>query len=105
LRGQSVPEAFEYPGPLCAGKSRAVRTERWKLIHYIQNPQGHELFDLQNDPEERSNLYDNPQYSRQVRELSERLEQLRDISKDTRAEDNIAALPCHGSGAGMKFTQ
>jgi len=98
-------EYFEYPGPHCAGKSRAVRTERWKLIHYIQNPQGHELFDLHNDPEERTNLYDDPKYGQQVRELSARLEQLRDITDDTPAEDNVPALLCHGSGAGMKFTQ
>lgn len=98
-------EYFEYPGSHCAGKMRGVRTNRWKLIHYIQNPQGHELFDLQNDPEERVNLYDDPKYSAQVSELSARLEKFRDITGDTRAEDNIPARSCHGRGAGMGFTE
>ena len=96
-------EYFEYPGPHCAGKMRAVRTKRWKLIHYIQSPQGHELFDLENDPEERRNLYDDPKYRPQVQELSARLEKFREVTQDTRAEDGTPAQACHGTGAGSSF--
>jgi arylsulfatase A-like enzyme len=87
-------EYFEYPAVHCAGKMRGVRTNRWKLIHYIQNPQGHELFDLDNDPEERRNLYDDPRYKQQVGELTLRLEQLRAVTKDDRSEDGTAAAEC-----------
>ncbi|MGH9720540.1 MAG: sulfatase family protein [Bryobacteraceae bacterium] len=93
-RDSFLYENFEYPGPHCAGKMRGVRTRRWKYIHYIQNPQGHELFDLQTDPEERKSLYDDPQHKAQVAELSARLEHLRDITGDDRSEDGTASLPC-----------
>lgn len=36
---------------------RAVRTDRWKLVHYLHRPYG-ELYDLENDPREKINLWD-----------------------------------------------
>ena len=87
-------EYFEYPNAHCAGKSRGVRTGRYKLIHYIQNPQGHEFFDLQNDPEERKNLYDDPNYQTQVKELSARLNAMRNEYNDDRSEDGTPTKPC-----------
>lgn len=34
----------------------AVREDRWKLIHYLQPGVGEELYDLQNDPDELTNV-------------------------------------------------
>jgi len=87
-------EYFEYPGAHCAPKMRGVRTARWKLIHYIQNPQGHEFFDLEKDPQERRNLYDDPAHSQQVAQMTRELERLRAITNDDRSEDGTQALPC-----------
>ena len=39
---------------------RAVRTERYKLIHWMQHPTERELYDLQEDPYELHNLVDDP---------------------------------------------
>jgi len=44
-----------------------VRTNRWKLNYYVGH--GGELYDLENDPGEWDNLYDDPGYQRTVREL------------------------------------
>jgi arylsulfatase A-like enzyme len=47
---------------------RAVRDERWKLIAYPKI--GHlQLFDLQNDPNETTNLIDRPEHAGQVARL------------------------------------
>lgn len=53
---------------------RSIRTDRWHLVRqYKKNGQPDELFDLQNDPEELRNLYDDPNH-RQIRdELRTRL--------------------------------
>jgi arylsulfatase A-like enzyme len=36
-----------------------VRSEEWKLVHFLDEPFG-QLFDLRHDPEERQNLWDRP---------------------------------------------
>ena len=87
-------EYFEYPGPHCAPIGRGVRTKRYKLIHYIQNPQGHEFFDLEKDPEERRSLYDDPAYKTQVAALSKELERLRDVTNDDRSQDGTPTQAC-----------
>jgi N-acetylglucosamine-6-sulfatase len=39
---------------------KAVRSDRWKYIHYIEQKHADELYDLQNDPYELKNLIDDP---------------------------------------------
>lgn len=61
---------------------RAVRDERWKLIAYPQI--GHlQLFDLQADPDERTNLIDQPQHTGQVRRLLALMREWQARSGDT----------------------
>lgn len=53
-------------------QTRAIRTARWKLIkRFLIEP--NELFDLQNDPEERHNLYDSPAHAEIQAQLDEKL--------------------------------
>lgn len=87
-------EYFEYPAITCTGKRRGIRTERWRLIHYIQEPQGWELFDLENDPEERNNLYGKPEHRARAGELQARLDRMRTELGDDRSEDGLPAAPC-----------
>ncbi len=93
-------EYFEHPGAHCAPIARGVRTKTHKLIHYIQQPQAHELFDLSRDPEERKSYYDDPAYKTQVAELTARLERWRGATKDDRSQDGTPTLPCTGRMAG-----
>lgn len=52
---------------------RAVRGQRWKLV--MRHPDGpHELYDLQNDPRERFNLYGQPGFESQREEMQTRLD-------------------------------
>lgn len=87
-------EYFEYPAITCTGKMRGIRTDRWKLVHYIQEPQGWELFDLEKDPEERTNLYGKPEYRSRAEELKARLDRMRTELGDDRSEDGTPTAPC-----------
>ncbi|MCS7166096.1 MAG: sulfatase [Gemmatales bacterium] len=75
-------EYYEYPGPHKVRKHRGIRTERYKLIHYYEDPEEFELYDLQNDPEERNNLYAQPGTENLVISLRRRMEELRRETRD-----------------------
>jgi len=61
---------------------RAVRDERWKLIVYPQI--GHlQLFDLQNDQYETTNLIDRPEYAKHVQRLQKLMKQWQSRVGDT----------------------
>jgi len=55
---------------------RAVRTDRYKLIHWIQHPKERELYDLQNDPYEMQNLIADPTIRDVVVDLEAELSRL-----------------------------
>ena len=55
------------------GATRMMRTEEWKYVHrYPDGP--HELYDLANDPGERTNLAGDPSQAGRQGELKQRLE-------------------------------
>ena len=64
----------------------AIRTKRYKLMMFYgadikasvpNTPPGWELYDLNKDPHEMNNLYDNPEYESVVKQLKVQLKQLR----------------------------
>src|SRR5262245_936302 len=81
-RADWLYEYFEFPGPHSVRKNRGVRTDRYKFIHYFEEPQEFELYDLQSDPEERHNLYGKAEHAERVRLLQKRLQELREQTGD-----------------------
>jgi len=68
--GGPRPEGAERP---CESMDvRTLRTDRWKLTYYAGRPYG-ELFDLENDPQELNNLWNEPSFHRMRNELMEQL--------------------------------
>ena len=66
---------------------RMVRTERWKLIRYPHNGEV-QLFDLQNDPWEKTDLAEDPQHAAVVKELTAKLKDWMKKTGDTLDLDN-----------------
>jgi len=84
LHGAKVPwrdaflyEYFEYPAGHCVRKNRGIRTSRWKLIHFFEQPQEWELYDLQGDPDETKNLATAPGHEQVMKMLRTRMSELR----------------------------
>ncbi|TNF39422.1 MAG: DUF4976 domain-containing protein, partial [Cytophagales bacterium] len=54
--------------------SEAIRTERWKYFRYINEPEWEELYDLNVDPLEQSNLANNPAFQTDLAKLRKKME-------------------------------
>lgn len=75
---------YEYPGEHNVRRHYGVRTKRYKLIHFYGDQDFWELYDLQTDPEELHNRYNDPKLAKVQRELHQELLRLR---KHYKAED------------------
>lgn len=64
---------YEYPGEHTVRRHYGVSTDRYKLIHFYNDINEWELFDLEKDPHEMNNLYNDPQYQDIVKELKNEL--------------------------------
>jgi arylsulfatase A-like enzyme len=76
-------EYYEFPGPHSVRKQRGVRTEKYKLIHYFEDPEEFELYDLEKDPGELNNMYGKPEHARLIRQLRGRIDELRQETGDS----------------------
>jgi hypothetical protein len=53
-----------------------ISTERYKLIHYYYDIDEWELFDMETDPQEMKNVYNDPSFSSVKDDLHQRLSEL-----------------------------
>ena len=72
---------YEFPGPHAVAKHYGVRTDRYKLIHFYELKEW-ELYDLEQDPHEMKSVYDDPAYADVLKEMQQRLQELRTQYKD-----------------------
>jgi arylsulfatase A-like enzyme len=74
---------YEYPSVHMVKRHYGVATDRYKLMHFYYDIDEWEMYDLETDPMEMQNIYDDPDYA-DVREmLHERLEELREYYGDS----------------------
>ena len=67
---------YEFPAEHMVKRHYGIRTERYKLIHFYQDIDQWELYDLQADPSEMHNLYGQPAYRKVQKRMHKRLRQL-----------------------------
>ena len=74
---------YEFPGVHSVKRHYGVRTQRYKLIHFYNDIDEWELYDLQSDPDELKNLCPDARYADVIQELKAELKRLRTHYKDT----------------------
>ena len=67
---------YDFPAFHMVKRHYGVRTERYKLIHFYDDIDTWELYDLKKDPQEENNLYDNPEYAEIQKNLHQELKEL-----------------------------
>lgn len=76
---------YEFPAEHMVKRHYGIRTEKYKLIHFYNDIDKWELYDLEKDPKEMNNLYDNPEMNETVKELKKQLIELQKQYNDTLA--------------------
>ncbi|MDG1872358.1 MAG: sulfatase [Mariniblastus sp.] len=84
LRGEEVKDwrtsmyyhFYEYPSVHMCPKHNGVRNERYKLINIYEFGE-FEFYDLEKDPDEKTNQYNNPAYQTEIATMKAELESLR----------------------------
>ncbi len=68
---------YEHPSEHNVQRHYGIRTKRYKLIHFYYDDDNWELYDLEKDPKEMNNVYDNPEYAEIKADMHKKLEDIR----------------------------
>lgn len=82
---------FEYPAVHAVKRHYGLRTQRYKLVHFYFDIDAWELYDLEKDPQELNNVYDDPAYLNIRSHLRKRLDELQVYYGD-KPEDYLRPL-------------
>jgi arylsulfatase A-like enzyme len=74
---------YEYPSVHMVKRHYGVATSRYKLMHFYYDIDEWEMYDLETDPMEMQNIYDDPAYADVQEMLHKRLEELREYYGDS----------------------
>jgi arylsulfatase A-like enzyme len=100
LRGERVADwrdahyyhYYEFPSVHSVKRHYGIAIDRYKLIHFYYDIDEWELYDLENDPHEMRNVYNDPSYARVRDDLHARLDGLREKYGET-PEDSFRMRP------------
>ncbi|NNE77878.1 MAG: DUF4976 domain-containing protein, partial [Pricia sp.] len=65
---------YDYPAFHMVKKHYGIRTKRYKLMHFYDDIDAWEFYDLEKDPKERTNSIDDQQYAEVVKMMHQKLD-------------------------------
>jgi len=74
---------YEFPNEHMVKRHYGIRTDRYKLIHFYDDIDVWELYDLKEDPDEMQNIYSAPENKALIEQLKSQLLKLQKTYKDT----------------------
>lgn len=80
---------YEYPAVHMVKRHYAIVTENYKLIHFYYDVDEWELYDRKKDANEMHNVYNDPNYQDVVKELTQKLADLRIKYQDSAKLDSL----------------
>jgi arylsulfatase A-like enzyme len=80
---------YEYPSVHMVKRHYGIVTKEYKLAHFYYDVDEWELYDRLKDPMEMNNVYNDPEYADIVKEMKERLKDLRVKYKDSEDLDQM----------------
>ncbi|MBN2772893.1 MAG: sulfatase, partial [Prolixibacteraceae bacterium] len=78
---------YEYPSVHMVKRHYGIATERYKLMHFYYDIDEWEMYDLQTDPSEMKNIYNDPAYADVREKLHQKLKELREYYGDNDEND------------------
>jgi len=78
---------YEYPSVHMVKRHYGVRTDRYKLMHFYYDIDEWEMYDLEKDPKEMKNVYDDPDYVEVQELMHKRLVEMREKYGDSKEND------------------
>ncbi len=78
---------YEYPSVHMVKRHYGVRTDRYKLMHFYYDIDEWEMYDLEKDPSEMMNIYEDPSYSEIRKMMHGRLKEMRKKYGDSKKND------------------
>ena len=78
---------YEYPAVHMVKRHYGIVTKEYKLAHFYYDVDEWELYDRLKDPQEMNNVYNDPAYAETVKDLKEKLADLRVFYKDSKELD------------------
>ena len=74
---------YEYPSVHMVKRHYGIRTDRYKLIHFYYDVDEWELYDIEQDPAEMNNVYEDERYRSVREEMHEKLQETRERYGDS----------------------
>ena len=83
---------YEYPAEHSVKRHYGIRTADFKLIHFYNDVDEWEMYDLKNDPNELTNVFDKPEYAGKRAELMSLLKETQQQYKDNDPDEKVNEL-------------
>lgn len=80
---------YEYPSWHMVKRHYGIATDRYKLIHFYYDIDEWEMYDLEVDPNEMNNIYEDPDYADVRADMHKKLDQIREKYGDSKKLDQL----------------
>ncbi|WP_190810291.1 sulfatase [Flagellimonas sp. S3867] len=92
FKGAIYYHYYDYPAFHMVKKQYGIRTKRYKLIHFYDDINFWEFYDLEEDPQEIYNAIDDPKYADQIQMMHQKMDSLQKYYNVTQKEFEKASL-------------